>query len=100
MMRTLSLKLALAFGLGVAALGALPGTANAGVHFGGGFFFFHPRPHIFFGPRIFFGPHLFFGERARMFHPGPCHGLRERAQFTGDPYWWHQYKICRWNHGF
>ena len=32
------------------------------------------------------------------YYGGSCYWLRQRALYTGSPYWWHRYHACR--HGY
>ena len=87
MIKTFAAVMALAIGLSTMAL---PGAAEARPRF----FFYGPHFGAHHGPTFFYGPRLAFR------HPGPCFGLRLRAEETGNPYWWHRFQVCRANHSY
>jgi hypothetical protein len=31
---------------------------------------------------------------------GGCYWLKERALYTGSPYWWRRYRACRYGYGY
>ena len=89
MLKNAIAALAITAGLGVGTV-ALPATADARP-----FFFVEQHRQFFHGP-FFYGPQFFFRND---FRSDPCHGLKERAEFTGNPYWWHRLHECRAQNG-
>lgn len=92
MIKTFATAMALAIGLSTVGL---PATAEAGPYF-----IFHEGHHRNFHGHLFFGPQFYYGPRVVFRHPGPCFGLRVRAEETGNPYWWHRFQVCRANHSY
>ena len=50
--------------------------------------FYRPRARIYYGAPVY-------GYRYRRHHRGGCRWLKKRYKYTGNPYWWHRYKRCK-----
>ena len=84
MLTRVATTLALAVGLGVAGLTALPSSADARI-------FIHHHEGFFFGGPIFLGPPIVYENPGN----GPCYWLHIRAERTGSSYWWSRWNSCR-----
>lgn len=74
-----------------------------GRRFGGLRLRFGPR---FYGRKFYYGGYYprrrFYRPRLRYYYGGPayysrhsCRYLKKRFRYTGNPYWWHRYKRCK-----
>lgn len=61
-------------------------------HFYGGYYprrrYYRPRARIYYGAPVYYG--------YRRHYRGGCRWLKKRFKYTGNPYWWHRYKRCKY----
>lgn len=49
------------------------------------------------GPRVYLGAPVIYRSYSYGYGYGDgCGWLRQRALYTGSPYWWHRWRACRW----